>query len=118
MNYVRVGDYYIPDLKLEPESRPIGHFGALYRDYLREHHPIQYNILAASGKLFSRLADVNEQATERLEALISQMAKAQGITEHLKETGMLSWVGAMNCIRAQAEEIVLKEIIYSQEAEK
>ena len=118
MEYVRVGDYFVPALKLEPEPRPIGHWGRLYRTYLQEHHPIQFCSLTLSGKLFSRLVDINEQATERLELLTARIAEAQGVTEALKETDPLVWVGAINGIRSQAEEIVLQEIIYSQEAEK
>ena len=118
MEYVRVGDYFVPALKLEPEPRPIGRWGRLYRTYLQEHHPIQFCSLTLSGRLYSRLADINEQAMERLDLLTTQMAEAQEITEALMETNPLAWVGAMNGIRSQAEEIVLQEIIYSQEAEK
>ena len=73
INDIRVGDYYIPDLTLTEESRPIGRWGRMNRDYLREHKPIQYNCLLLSGKLWTYLADLNEQAQDRLERIIDQM---------------------------------------------
>ena len=73
INYIRVGDYYIPDLTLPEETRPIGKWGRMHREYLREHKPIQYNCLFLSGKLWSYLADLNEQAQDRLERMIDQI---------------------------------------------
>ena len=73
INYIRVGDYYIPDLTLPEEPRPIGKWGRMHREYLREHKPIQYNCLFLSGKLWSYLADLNEQAQDRLERMIDQI---------------------------------------------
>ena len=113
MQYIRVGDYYIPDLELPRDSRPIGKWGRMHRDYLREHKPIQYNCLLLSGKLWTYLADLNQQAQDRLERIIDQMKAAEGITEALKASDPIAWVGAMNNIRARAEEIIREELIYA-----
>lgn len=112
MQYIRVGDYYIPDLELPQETRPIGKWGRMHRDYLREHKPIQYNCLLLSGKLWTHLADLNEQAQDRLERIIDQMKAADGITEALKASDPMAWVGAMNNIRFRAEAIIREELIF------
>ena len=112
INYIRVGDYYIPDLTLPEETRPIGKWGRMHREYLKEHKPIQYNCLLLSGKLWTYLADLNEQAQDRLERMIDQMKAAEGVTEDLKDADPMAWVGAMNNIRNRAEEIVREELIF------
>ena len=112
IQYIRVGDYYIPDLTLPEESRPIGRWGRMHREYLKEHKPIQYNCLLLSGKLWTYLADLNEQAQDRLERIIDQMKTAEGVTEELKAADPMAWVGAMNNIRNRAEEIVREELIF------
>ena len=112
INYIRVVDYYIPDLTLTEESRPIGRWGRMHRDYLREHKPIQYNCLLLSGKLWTYLADLNEQAQDRLERMIDQMKATEGITEALKASDPMAWVQRMNNIRARAEEIIREELIF------
>ena len=116
MQYIRVGDYFIPDLELPQESRPIGRWGRMRREYLREHKPIQYNCLLLSGKLWTYLADLNEQAQDRLERMIDQMKMAEGVTEELKAADPMAWVGAMNNIRNRAEEIILQELICGEDA--
>ena len=116
IQYIRVGDYFIPDLMLPEESRPIGKWGRMHREYLREHKPIQYNCLLLSGELWTYLADLNEQAQDRLEQMINQMKIAEGVTEKLKATDPMAWVGAMNNIRNRAEEIILQELIYGEDA--
>ena len=112
IQYIRVGDYYIPDLELPEESRSIGKWGRMHRDYLREYKPIQYNCLLLSGKLWTYLADLNEQAQDRLERMIAQMKIAEGVTEELKAADPMAWVGVMNNIRASAEEIIREELIF------
>ena len=116
IHYIRSGDYYIPDLTLPEETRPIGKWGRMHREYLREHKPIQYNCLLLSGKLWTYLADLNEQAQDRLERIIEQMKTAEGITEDLKANDPMAWVGAMNNIRNRAEEIILQKLIYGEDA--
>ena len=111
LNYIRCGDYYIPDICLPEENRPIGRWGRMYRDYLKEHNPIRFNDLCLSVELWTYLADLNEQAQHRLELIIEQMKVADGVTEHMKLHDQMAWVGAMNSIRNRAEEIVLREVV-------
>lgn len=114
--YERSGDYYIPTLRLPEGDRPIGKWGWMHREYLKEHHPILFNDLVLSGQLWTHLADLNEQAQERLALIIDQMKAAEGVTEELKAADQMTWVGAMNSIRNRAEEIVLSELIYGEAA--
>ena len=116
LEYIRSGDYFIPNLTLPEETRPIGKWGRMHREYLREHKPIQYNCLLLSGKLWTYLADLNEQAQDRLEQMIDQMKAAEGVTEDLKDADPMAWVGAMNNIRNRAEEIILQKLIYGEDA--
>lgn len=113
IQYIRVGDYFIPDLILPEESRPIGKWGRMHRDYLRERKPIQYNCLLLSGELWTYLADLNEQAQEQLDRIIQQMKTAEGVTEALKAADPTAWVQRMNSIRNRAEEIIREELIYN-----
>ena len=114
--YTLVGDYYIPNIALPEENRPIGRWGRLHRDYLEQHHPIRFNDLVLSGQLWTYLADLNEQAQERLFLIIEQMKASEGVTEGLKAADQLAWVGAMNSIRNRAEEIILREMICGEDA--
>ena len=112
IDYVLVGDYYVPDLKLPEERRPIGHWGRLHQSYLKLYRPILYNELILSGRLHTVLADLNEQAADRLGLIIRQMAEAEGVTETLKAENQMLWVQSMNSIRSRAEEIIKAELIY------
>ena len=114
VNYIRCGDYYIPDLKLSEEKRPIGKWGRMHRDYLKEHHPIQFNLLALSGNFHTYLAELNDQAQDRLEHTMEQMKTAEGVTEELKAAEPMLWVQHMNNIRNRAEEIILRELVYGE----
>ena len=116
LHYTLVGDYYIPDLELPEETRPIGIWGRMHKDYLEQYHPAQYNDLILSGRLWTYLADLNEQATERCNRIVRQMMKTEGITEALKAHNQMAWVGAMDSIRNRAEEIILQELIYKEDA--
>lgn len=109
--YTLVGDYYIPDLELPEETRPIGIWGRMHKDYLEQYHPAQYNDLILSGRLWTYLADLNEQAQNRLDCIITQMKDAEGITEELKSQDQMAWVRSMNSIRSRAEEIIRNEIV-------
>lgn len=111
ITYVRSGDYYIPNLKLPEENRPIGRWGRMHREFLKEHKPIIFNQLCLSGELWSRLADTNEQAEQRMAVLIRQMKEAEGVTEELKAADQMEWVRRMNNIRNRTEEIVVHELI-------
>ena len=112
INDIRVGDYFIPDLTLPEEIRPMGKWGRMHRDYLREHKPIQYNCLLLSGKLWTYLADLNEQSQTRLARVIDQMKVAEGITEALKASDPMAWVQRMNNILTRAEEVIREELIF------
>ena len=116
LNYIRCGDYYIPDIRLLDENRPIGRWGRMHRDYIKEHTPIRFNELCLSGKLWTYLADLNEQAQSRLELAIEHMKMSEGVTESLKQHDQMAWVGAMNSIRNRAEAIILREMIYEEDA--
>lgn len=94
------------------ERAVIGIWGRMHKDYLEQYHPAQYNDLILSGRLWAYLADLNEQAQERMNCLINQMKAAENITEELKAHDPMAWVGTMNNIRNRSEEIVRSEIIY------
>ena len=114
--YELIGDYYIPVIILSSEEqRPIGKWGRMHRDYLKEHRPILFNDLILSGQLWTYLADLNEQAQERLSVIVEQMKEAEGVTEDLKAADQMAWVGAMNSIRNRAEEIILREMICGED---
>lgn len=112
IDYVLIGDYYIPDLKFPEEERPIGKYGRMHRKYLRENKPMLSNDLVLSCQLWTYLADINEQAQDRLQVIISQMQKAESVTEKMKESNQWEWIQRMGSIHNRAEEIVLNELIY------
>ena len=112
IDYVLVGDYYIPDLKLPEEERTIGKYGRMHRKYLRENKPMLFNDLVLSCQFWTYLADINEQAQDRLQVIISQMQKAESVTEKMKESNQWEWIQRMGSIHNRAEEIVLNELIY------
>ena len=112
LEYIRNGDYYIPNLTIQKEERSIGKWGRMHREFLREHHPIQFSQLVLTDTLFTYLADLNKQTQQRMEALISQLQAAEGVTEDLKAADPIAWVQHMNSIQARTEEIVLSELIF------
>jgi hypothetical protein len=111
--YSKLGDYYLPNL-IPPESTDceIGRFGRAHLKYIKEHKRVLYTDLLTSGKLNACLHAIDEQALDMLETLVKQMAKQEGITEQLKATDQMAWVGAMNNIRNAVTEIVNTEFIY------
>ena len=109
-----IGDYYLPCLTVPAEEeQPVGVWGLRHKRYLKEYRPAFYNALLLSGKLNGYLADIDQRAQELFDTIIQQMALAQGITERLKATDQMAWVGKMNNLRASATEFVNTEIIYS-----
>ena len=112
IDYVLVGDYYIPDLKLPEEERTIGKYGRIHREYLRENKPMLFNDLVLNCQLWTYLADINEQAQDRLQVIISQMQKAESVTDKMKADNQWEWVQRMSSNHNRAEEIVLNELIY------
>ena len=114
--YTQVGDYLLPDLKLpEEEQQPIGVWGRCHTRYLKEHRRATYATLLTSGRLNSYLADIDRQAEEMFLRLVKQMAEAEGITETLKATDPMEWVGRMNNIRSRAMEMVNNDLIYARD---
>ena len=113
LTYTRCGDYDIPDLELScREDRPIGKYGRMRKRYLQDHRPILFNCLLLSERLYPHLLEINEAARRRMDTLMLQLIETAGVTENLKAANPLKWVGQMNALKAQAEEIILSELIY------
>ncbi len=111
--YAQVADYLLPNLILpEEEQKSIGIWGQRHARYLKQNHKVLYMNLLTSGKLNAYLADIDEQAEAMFSQLVKEMADKQGVTEHLKATDQMAWVGKMNAIRNAAIEIVNKELIF------
>ncbi|MBQ1196520.1 MAG: TnpV protein [Clostridia bacterium] len=100
----------VPDVEL-PEQKPIGKYGKMHLDYLKQHRRGRYSALLGEGRLNAYLADVDEQAHEMLTSLTVELAKTQGIDEHLKATDQMRWMQMMNNVRSSAEETVMRELI-------
>ena len=114
LTYTKNGDYLIPDLSLtEQESRPLGKYGRMRKKYLEEHCPILWNQMILTETLFSHLREIEETANRRLEQMMPGLMKSAGVTEDLKARDPMTWVGLMNNCKAQAEEVILRELIYS-----
>ena len=114
ITYKKCGDYYIPNIGL-PETddeTPLEKYGRMRQAYLKEHHPVLWNRLIMNGTLFSHLREIDRTAYERLDRMIPELAAKAGATEALKARDPMKWVGIMNNCKAQAEEIVLSELIY------
>ena len=111
LDYTLHGDYYLPDLEVE-SGYPLGKYGMVRMQYLKEHRPGLYTRLLLSGKLNDDLHQADVQAQHLLETMIPQMAKEAGVTEAMKMRNQLRWVGMMNAIKAQVEEIIWNDIIY------
>lgn len=112
--YHRNGDYLLPDMELnETDKTPLNKYSRMRMRYLQEHRPGLYTRLILSGKLYEDLLETQKAAQDRVEIITDKMAKAQNISEAMKAQDQMAWVGAMNMIRLQAEEIVLQELIYS-----
>lgn len=112
LDYMLVGDYYIPMLTFPEENKSVGYWGMLRKEYLKKHKSGMYSYLLLTGKLDSYLADLNEQAQERYELIEAQMRSAEGVTEELKERNPMEWVRQCNNIRNRVQEIVLSELVY------
>ena len=110
-SYTKNGDYQIPGIVIK-KHRPIGHYGMLRKAFLRQFHPVLYNELVLSEKLYDHCAEIDEAARNRLGNIIPKLAKQYGVDEKLKADNQMQWVGQMNMIRHQAEEIVKHELIY------
>ena len=112
MSYTLHGDYYLPDLVLREEEPTYGKYGMLRKKFLKEHRSARYQYLLLIGKLNEHLNQTDQEAREQVETLMEQMTEKQGVTEELKAQDQMEWVRLMNNIKASAEEIVLKNMIY------
>lgn len=114
LTYIRVGDYYIPNLKLaEQPDKLIGKYGRMRKRYLKEYRPALYSSLLLSEKLYPHLLEIDEAANRRMEILMPQLMKAAGVTEELKAADQMKWVGLANNCRTQVEEIIFTEIVFA-----
>ena len=113
LDYVCAGDYYIPDIRL-PHQKSIGKYGRMRKRYLEQYRPVLYNRLVLGGKLNDKLYQVDRAANELLDILISKMVKDAGMIEELKAQHQMRWVGMMDTIKAQAEEIVIWTTVYQE----
>ena len=114
LTYVLNGDYYIPMIEVPQVDRPIGKYGRMRMQYLKEQRPGKYSSLILSGKLHEHLVEVNECCTSMKLMLVAETAKRQGVTEELKARDQLAWVGMMNNIDSSMEEFILSEYVYDQ----
>ncbi len=113
LTYAKVGDYYIPDLALDDQpDKEVGIYGRMRERYLKEHHPGRYSYLLLSGKLYPHLLEIDEAAQSYLDTMLPRIAADAGITEELKASDQMAWVGRMNMIRAQVEEMIRADLIY------
>ena len=112
LSYTLCGDYYLPELVLNEEEPTYGKYGMLRKQFLKEHRPIRYQNLLLSGKLTAHLNQIDQEVTEQVEGIMKQMAEKQGVNENLKRRDPMKWVRLMNNVKAGAEEIVMREIIY------
>ena len=114
LTYTRSGDYWIPNLSLsQQESRPLGKYGRMRKAYLQEHRPVLWNSLILTEKLYPHLREIDETANSRLEQMMPGLMQSAGVTEALKASDPMKWVGLMNNLKAQAEEVILTELIYA-----
>ena len=111
--YMQIGDVLLPNLTIgENVKQPIGKYGRMRKRYLKEQHPVLYSELSLSGKLYPHLLEIDEACEARMELLVLQMAKLEGLTEALKADDQMEWVRRMNNICSRAEEVVLHELVY------
>ena len=115
LTYIKQGDYLIPNLILsqQPEEKPLGKYGRMRRTYLEEHRPVLFNALVLKEKLFPHLREIDETADRRLAQLMPELMKSAGVTEELKASDPMKWTGLMNTLKAQAEEVLLAELIHN-----
>ena len=112
--YKRNGDYLLPEMGLtEAEKKPLGKYGMMRRQYLEQHRPGLYTRLLLSGKLMEHLQEIETTAQNRLESLMTQLKANNNVTEELKAKDQMKWVGLMNSLKNQAEEMILTELVYS-----
>ena len=112
ITYRTVNDVQIPDLSL-PETEPIGRYGRMRQRHIKEHRPVLWNRLVLTGALYGHLHEIETAAQSRIDLMLPKLAASAGATEALKASDPLRWTGLMNACKAQAEEVVLSELIYN-----
>lgn len=115
LDYILVGDYYIPLIRVAEETRDIGFYGSLrrnYRNYLKDYRQTLYFQLMLTGKLWTYLADLNEICVERRDTMMDQIMEAEGVTEELKGRDQMEWLRRVNNIRNRVDEVILNELVY------
>ena len=114
LTYGANGDYLIPNMTLsEQERHPLGKYGRMRKNYLKEHRPVLWNSLLLSEELYPHLREIDETANRRLEQMMPELMKSAGVTEELKASDPMKWVGLMNTLKSQAEETILAELVFS-----
>ena len=114
LTYTQNGDYQIPELNVsEQETKPLGKYGRMRKAYLQEHRPVLWNELILSEKLYPHLREIDEMANRRLEQMMPELMRQNSVTESLKADDPMKWTQMMNSLKAQAEEVILNELIYS-----
>ena len=112
LNYIKCGDYYIPDIRLAKPNIRLGKWGRMRREYLRQAHPILFSDMVLTETLYEHCAEVEATAKSRMELIVPQLMKHYGVTEQLKAENQMEWVRQMNTCVAQAEETIKAELIY------
>ena len=111
LNYTKIGDYQLPNLTLSQPKTPLGKYGRMRRNYLKEHRPVLYNSMLLNGTLYPHLAELEQTAESRMQQMMAELLKANPAPD--KEKNQMGWVRHMNNLRAQTEETILTELIYS-----
>ena len=112
LDYILVGDYYIPLIQVPEETRDIGFYGSLRRNYLKDYKKVLYSQLMMTGKLWTYLADLNEICVGRRDQMMDQLMEAEDVTEELKGRDQMEWIRRVNNIRNRVDEVILNELVY------
>ena len=113
LTYTQNGDYLIPNLTAEGPMEMLGKYGRMRLHYLEQHKPILFQTMLLNGELTAHLREIDKTANEQLDSLMPKLAKEAGATEQMKATNQLAWVGLMNNLKSQAEELILTELVYN-----
>ena len=113
LNYIKCGDYYIPDIRLAKPNIRLGKWGRMRREYLRQAHPILFSDMVLTETLYEHCAEVEATAKSHMELIVPQLMKHYGVTEQLKAENQMEWVQRMNAIHHQIEEILLAELVFA-----
>ena len=111
LNYTQTGDYLLPNLTLHQPRKPLGKYGRLRRTYLKDHRPVLYNTMLLNGSLYPHLMEVEQTAESQMQQTMKQLLKQNPAPD--KESRQMAWVQHMNSLKAQAEELVMTELIYN-----